>query len=125
MPGARISVVVFPSDGEPSPVDLALSIWWLITCMPSEEKKAEYNANKREKRHLKQWQADPKTIALQQQLRDVQATAQYGKMAATWMGSYKNVQDMVHEGNAARRLAEQRAKGVAERDLARHKEHWL
>ena len=103
MPGARISVVVSPSDGELNGPSLSLAIWWLITCMPSEEKKAEYNANKREKRHLKQWQADPKTIALQQQLRDVQATAQYGKMTATWMESYKNVQDMVHEENAARR----------------------
>ena len=42
-------------------------------------------------------------------------------MTAIWMEAYKNVQDMSHEENAARRLAEQRAK-VAERDLARHKE---
>ena len=49
--------------------------------MPSEAKKAEYNANKKKKRHDKKWQDDPKTQALQAEMRQVRATESYDRAA--------------------------------------------
>ena len=50
--------------------------------MPSEAKKAEYNANKKKKRHDKKWQDDPKTQALQAEMRQVRATGSYDRAAS-------------------------------------------
>ena len=49
--------------------------------MPSEEKKAEYAATKKAKRHLAKWEADPKTQALQAELRGVRATERFNRAA--------------------------------------------
>ena len=47
--------------------------------MPSEAKKAEYNANKKARRHREKWLLDPNTHALQAEMRQVRATLDFAR----------------------------------------------
>ena len=85
--------------------------------MPSEEKKAEYAATKKAKRHLAKWEADPKTQALQAELRGVRATERFNRAAMHFEDIYSEWLRHLSREHDKRLLAESKMR-CAEEELA-------